>query len=121
MATWFAVPGVIFSAHAIEQCDDGRERGSPRCRSPSRMPRIEAITTPANTPMLRSIAFVERLVEARLHDEQRGDRGEHGRLARDQRAGDEPGGRVATADLPTCRIGVRWDARMPAVTRIPRA
>ena len=28
---------------------------------------------------------------------------------------------VATADFATCRIGLRWDARMPAVTFMPRA
>ena len=98
MATWFAVPAVILSAHAISSATTVASSDHPGAaaeqNAEDRRDHDTGEHADAALDRLR-----ERLIQARLHDEQRGDRGEDGWLARYQCAGDEPGGRSRDGGL----------------------
>jgi hypothetical protein len=85
------------------------------------MPRIDAITTPAKTPIERSTALVSDWFTLGCTTSRAAIAANTGGWPGRSAPASSHAAAVAIADFATWRIGLRWDARKPAVTRIPRA
>ena len=114
IATWFDVPGVIFSAHATSIATTIATRMIHAVLpEASEMPvAIEHAEDHADRAFDR---LAERLVHARLHDEQRRDRREDRQRPGNQPARDEPGGDRRDRRLRDLEDRGRFEARRVSV------